>query len=284
MRTLKLYLHGMSMGTPPSRNDHIRTPRGECGGWTSGATRRNVAFLRSVEPGPLLSDQTIALAVTLTVRDCPPTADDWSKLRKVYLDRLRRSGLVRGHWVTEWQRRGAPHLHGAFWFSCDSSDLDARHEMHRQILQHWLDLTKIYGATRVGQHITPIYEALGWFQYVAKHAARGVKHYQRSMENVPAGWRKTGRVWGKVGDFALREAMNLEISSDVYYRFRRVVRRWRIADARAARDSYRLTSARAMLKCSDRAISEVRGVSEWIDMETSLTMLDAVRAGGSVSQ
>jgi len=39
----------------------------------------------------------------------------WTRLVKTLLQRLRRAGLLRWHWVVEWQRRGVPHLHLAVY-------------------------------------------------------------------------------------------------------------------------------------------------------------------------
>ena len=51
------------------KNDHMRAKRGEVGGWSEGAARRNVRFLYGIEERELHGD---GFAVTLTVRDCPP--------------------------------------------------------------------------------------------------------------------------------------------------------------------------------------------------------------------
>jgi len=192
MRTLKLYLHGATMGTPPSQNSHSRSKRGEVGGWSSSATRRNIAFLRSVEPDSLdyspNQDLLVGFAITLTLRDCPPTSEIWHTLRRKFIKRIERMGLVRSHWVTEWQRRGVPHLHGAFWLPVSSNqDIPLT---TATIISHWLAVAAPYGVSYRAQHSSLIHDAVGWFQYVAKHAARGVKHYQRSSENIPEGWKK----------------------------------------------------------------------------------------------
>ena len=123
----------------------------------------------------------------------------------------------------------------------------------------------------------PINDAIGWFQYLSKHAARGVKHYQRTAENIPEGWKsKTGRVWGKGGHWPLREAIRVNLQDQHgdggFFAFRRLCRSWRISDARASGDLWRLKSARAMLKCpcnpeTGVALSRVRGVAEWIPPE-----------------
>lgn len=266
------------MGTPPRTNDHLRTRRGNVGGWSTGSTRRNIAFLRSVVPDTLICTPDGELlhgyAFTLTLRDCPTTSDDWHKLRKAFLYRLRRSGMHRLHWVTEWQRRGVPHLHGCVW----STDIN----YDRAILSHWLNISLPYGAGPQGQHVNRINDAIGWFKYLAKHAARGVQHYQRSAENIPAGWRKTGRVWGHWGDWDTRDALKLHVEDSTYYRLRRLVRSWRKADARDSGDRFRIRSARKMLSCPDRLQSEIRGISEWVDIDTMLLLLDLARGTDQV--
>lgn len=273
MRTLKVYLHGATMGTPPGRNTHQRAKRGNVGGWSPGATRRNVAFLRSVEPDTLHvtehGELLYGIAFTLTVRDCPPTSDDWTRLRRAFLKRLQRAGMHRAHWVTEWQRRGVPHLHGCAWSTSPKFDID--------IIRAWLDLASPYGVSPRGQHLAAITDPLGWFKYLAKHAARGVQHYQRSAENVPAGWVKTGRVWGHWGEWDTRPPIELYVSDRTFFRLRRLARSWRIADARSSGDARRIASARRMLTSHDRALSELRGVSEWIPQDTYLALLDLAR-------
>lgn len=280
MRTLKVYLHGATMGTPPGNNSHPRTPRGEVGGWSPGATRRNIQFLRSVEPSSLLVGPVgplVGVAVTLTLRDCPSTSEAFHKLRRAFLMRLGRMGLYRCHWVIEWQRRGVPHIHGAFWFPSGCLWL------REKVLRHWLALAEPYGVSRRAQHFTPITDAVGWFQYVAKHAARGVSHYQRSADNIPAGWTKTGRMWGKTGDWITRDPLSFHLSDDVYFRLRRLARSWRQADARHT-SGFRVRTARQMLKHSDPDLSRLRGVSEWISQDVMLVLLDAARGAGHVVQ
>lgn len=282
MRTLKVYLHGATMGTPPASTKHLKAKRGEVHGWSTSATRRNVAFLRSVEPDGLTVDPDgsglIGWAGTFTLRDCPETSDDWHKLRRSFLKRLERRGLFRCHWVTEWQRRGVPHLHGAFWFP-DTVPVPQR---YRDLIDSWLAVAEPYTASERAQHVIPITDAIGWFQYVAKHAARGASHYQRSSDGIPEGWQKTGRVWGYTGDWQTRDPLKIMISDDVYYRLRRLVRSWRVADARASGNTYRIAAARSMLTSHHRPTSSVRGISEWVDQDTMLTLLDVAQGSGKV--
>lgn len=270
MPVLKSYRHGLTGGIPPMKNDHQRAKRGAVEGWSEGATRRNTAFLRSIREDRLTG---AGLAFTLTLRDCPPSADAWHAIRTAWEKRMRRAGMIRLHWVTEWQRRGVPHLHGAIWWP------DAYHV--RRIVDAWVAVAEPYGAGIKGQQVRVIDGPVGWFQYLSKHASRGVKHYQRSAENLPAGWQKrTGRVWGKSGDWPLMEPVVYRLDHAGFWAFRRLVRGWRVADARASGDAYRLATARSMLTCHDQATSAVRGVSEWVPGDVQDLMVLSVAARG----
>jgi hypothetical protein len=302
MRTLTVYRHGLTIGTAPTRNDHTRSLRDEVKGWSSASTRRNLAFLRTIDERKLDKDGFRSLALTLTLRDCPETASDWHAIRNAFTRRLNRLGLLRGHWVTEWQRRGVPHLHGCVWLPETISK--------SAIIQHWLELThEKYGSSPKAQYILPITDTVGWFKYLSKHAARGVSHYQRSSANIPEGWQsKTGRVWGHVGDWPTAEPIKITLESEGFYRFRRLCRAWRKADARAritpllnklkhtspvsvlldpaqqfrmCGASFAIRSARTALKCPDRSLSSVRGASEWISGETSHQFLTFLLCTGS---
>lgn len=273
MRTLSVYRHGVTMGTAPRLNPTTPEKRGECKGWSASATRRNVAFLRSIPADTLFGQGE---AFTLTLRDCPEDFKTWAAMRDLLLKRLFHAGAIRVHWVTEWQRRGVPHLHGCIWWP-EGSD-------HRgAVLYHWHKLAEQYGVSPKAQTCKPISDAVGWFQYCAKHAARGVKHYQRDSSNIPEGWQKTGRMWGYRGEWTIDDPTRLIVCDQTFYRLRRLVRCWRIADARASGDAFRISTARGMLRCHKPTLSNVRGVSEWIPEHLYLAMLlSAAGTTGSV--
>lgn len=263
MPVLRVYHHGTmaSVGNMPNPNP---PKRGKVVGWSTAAARRNTKFLYSVRASGITGD---GFAITLTLRDCPTTHEQWHKLRRAYIERLRRMGLIRLHWVTEWQRRGVPHLHLAAWFPESETPQDAAALMSN-LIRHWLEA----GAAELGalsrcQHVAHIDGPVGWFQYVSKHAARGAKHYQRDTAAIPRGWEKTGRLWGHSGDWPTDEAMEFDLSHTAFYAYRRIVQRWRMADARASGDRRRIKAARRMLQASNRVIGQVRGVSEWVTMD-----------------
>ena len=271
MPVLTVYRHGVSAGVPPMKNNHKRALRGEVGGWSEGASRRNVRFLYGIEEHRL---DDAGYAVTLTLRDCPPTAAKWHAMRRAWIMRMQRAGMSRLHWVTEWQRRGVPHLHGAIFFDVRRSRL----EIQTLIINAWLDVAAEFGTGVRAQFVHPITGVVGWFQYLSKHAARGVAHYQRNSANIPPGWKtKTGRMWGHVGDWPQRPSIRFSLQDQRgdggFFAYRRLARGWRVADARSSGDRYRLRSARAMLRCDDLALSRVRGISEWIPEAVSMGML-----------
>ena len=142
--------------------------------------------------------------------------------------------------------------------------------------------------------MTPILDAAGWLEYLSKHAARGVRHYQR--QGRPAGWDKTGRLWRKGGQGPVVEPLRLDLTTDQAWRFRRLLKRYAIAQARAAAMVYQrrgrpgkaaatwdsVSYLRRMLKSSDR-VSSCRGVSEWASQQVVIDLARAVGWEGALA-
>jgi hypothetical protein len=210
-------------------------------------------------------------AVTLTMRDTPATVQEWRSVLGRLFDGLRDRGMIRWHWVVEWQRRGTPHLHLAVY-----GPSGAERGPGWEVVMLWLRLTEEFGSGGCAQFVTPITGPVGWLQYLSKHASRGVAHYQR--QGKPAGWEKTGRLWGYGGDWPVSLPLEGTLTTGEYHRVRRMVRRYAIAQARSSAlryerfgDQRKAAAAwksvgwlRGMLACNDRALSTVRGVSEWV--------------------
>lgn len=244
---------------------HKRAPRGDIRGWTAATARRQRNWLWTVDPESLDGH---GYAVTLTVRDTPETAADFDRLRRAYLKRLARMGAVRTHWVIEWQARGTPHIHAAVY---------AREELTREqrnmLVGHWLAVSGDYASELSGQDMKRIDGPLGWLKYLAKHASRGAAHYQRSGH--PDGWDKTGRLWGHTGDWPTVEPIELaDLSNPEFWRVRRLMRAWSIADARKAGDWSRVRYLRRAPSAGDRSRSSYQGVSEWIPEDVMLRLVD----------
>lgn len=290
MPTGKLYRNGLTMGAGGNPQP-VGGKRGRVEGWTRAAVRRHTRWLYSVETNALTG---YGWSPTLTLRECPASPEEWTRLRDSYMKALRRSGLLlRAHWVVEWQRRKVPHLHLAVYLSGDISEADAR----ALLVDTWVRLAARYGAGIKGQHLGRIDGPLGWLEYLSKHAARGVAHYQRAGK--PEGWETTGRLWGYVGEWPTVEPVEVTLTRDEFYRFRRLVRSWRLADARAALATApagaaganarraakrRIVSARRMLSHPDRDLCRVRGVSEWIPEGLGLALLLVAAGDGEAAR
>lgn len=270
MPMVRAYQGGLTVGTGGNHTTE-RAKRGEVQGWTAASARRHNCWCYSVEPQRLTG---YGWAVTLTLRDCPATSDEWTLLLQNFFQGLRDTGLlVRAHWVVEWQTRGAPHLHMAVYLTEDLGERAAS----RLIEGNWLARTQRWGALELGQDCQRIRDTLDWQKYLAKHAARGVAHYQR--QGKPSGWERTGRLWGHIGDWPTVEPIEARVDAGTFYRLRRLSRSWRVADARArarrGKTSWRaLTAARGMLRCPERKISRMRGVSDWIPEDVALRLLE----------
>jgi len=250
--------------------------RGTVKGWTAATARRNRDFLMSIDASNLTGK---AVSASLTFgRDVKITPDFLTKIRDMFIMRLRRMDLIRAHWVVEFQRDGTPHLHlMAFFPDQHSSEVAANN-----VAAHWLALVASTGAEWRGQHVVPSHKLLGWIQYLAKHGARSAQHYQRGK--LPEGWEQPGRMWGKVGDWPVG-AFAIDTDRALFWAIRRFVRSWRVADARKALKACpvnsgaragaikRLQSARAMLACNDKSRSEMRGFAEWVPEAEAVRMV-----------
>jgi hypothetical protein len=239
--------------------------RGNVVGWSPAAVRRHTKWLYSIDVDQLDGD---GYAVTLTLRNTPDSAAEFHAARRAWIMRATRLGAHRIHWVIEWQRRGTPHIHAAVYFPPGQ----APENVALQLLAGWVMLVPDeWGAQLSGQYYDRITGASGWLKYLSKHASRGVRHYQRNGK--PDGWEKTGRLWGHGGEWPAELPMRHDMSREAYWRYRRLVRSWRIADARASGDASRIKYARRMLSCPDPRLSAVRGVSDWIPEGVSMGFL-----------
>lgn len=283
MPAITFYRHGLTASIPNMAGNPNPPKRGKVTGWSAGAARRNTNFLRSVDETTL---DGYGLAVTLTIRDCPPTAKAWSNLIRAWIERQKRSGMVRLHWVTEFQRRGVPHLHVAVWYPFQiegESEIESVSRIflrQTQTVDDWIAIAKDYGAGPKGQKWRKIEGAVGWFQYMAKHCSRSKFHYQRQREALPEGWQTTGRVWGHRGDWTTIDPATADVDQRTFWKLRRLVKRARIAEARQYLpiNAKQVGKLRRVLKCSHRPTSEVRPVSEWMSEDKQQALLAAATA------
>ena len=258
---IKIYSNGLTMGIPPKFPSLKKHKRGKTTGWSKSSTRSNTAFLYSVDSNKL---DGYGVAFTLTLRDLPETPAIFSAIRSDFLQVMARMGVMRYHWVMEWQRRGTPHLHGCLYFPYEPSQ-----NILKGIKSTWCNCVGDYFALQKAQDIQIIKSAVGWLKYLAKHGSRSEYHYQRTSK--PTQWESSGRVWGKGGEWPTRVTEHQE--GDYFHRLRRVIRNWRIADARATESPKRIRQARRVLLSGDRSSSTVRGMSEWVPEHVAFRMI-----------
>lgn len=276
MPIIQVYRSGSTSGNPPGTSNHQRAKRSEVVGWSAKAARNQRAWFYSINIEGLTGQ---GLAFTFTVRDCPESAASFHAARRALVRRFQRMGALRIHWLVEWQRRQVPHLHGCVYFPAEASHSAV---LGPSLVDAWCEVAKAWGPLRHCQNVAPILTARGWLKYLAKHGARGAAHYQRANRNIPSGWRKTGRMWGYLGEWPIEQAMRFEMSLEAMHRFRRIVRSWAVSEARAATSSQgrQISYARRMLKCWDRALSTVRGTSEWMPIDTTTTCVVFLGSSG----
>lgn len=281
MATLKLYRNGYSLYKPSGMTNPNPVKRADTIGWSTRTSSRLKNWLLSVDANQLSG---FGLSFTLTVRDCPPTPDDWSASRNAFIKRLFRDGCIRMQWLTEWQERGVPHMHGIAYFTAEY--------WPDRLINHWLQVvSKKYGASKKGQDCKGAYDEVTWLKYLAKHSVRSVNNYQRSPENIPRQWDKTGRMWGYRGDWSmLDEPMEFQLDDKAYYAFRRIANKHHIADIRHRLNEYRSQATQIVskrrslelqysgavkyLQCNHEPTSRVKAAKQWmpLDEQTRLTI------------
>lgn len=266
-------------------------------GWTVNVARRNEQRLQQVD---FEAVDGVPAFVTLTM-PAQQMADVSAAMFHAWLKRwiqyMKRHGLLHYYWILEFQATGNPHLHLLVWLDHDWDALE-----QYKALRSWVNMLnksdvgarlqgQIWENIDVGGELVVDGERVPAhpervLMYLAKHAARGVAHYQRQLSNMPEDWQyRSGRVWGHDRGLPLREQENVECDYPTFWTFRRLVRRWRLAEARSIKDADRrrraISQARGSLRCSRRDVSPYRGVSAWVPSDVASALLDAaVSMGG----
>lgn len=264
MLTFRAYPNGVTMGSGnPAPTGGIR---GQITGWTPAAVKRHKKWLYSVRPADLSG---VGWAVTLTVREIPPSSKEWSSsVERLTLALRRDPSISRWHWVVEWQQRGAPHLHLAVYGDATTPS---------RVVSAWLRVAAEFEPEPWGQKFEPISGAVGWLKYLSKHASRGVHHYQRWGR--PPGWTTTGRLWGKSTTWPCSLPVHGQMDGETFYRTRRWLRGYLVSEARAKGDWRRVGYLRRMHK---RPLGDLRGVSEWVPDAVVLRMLESAGWDGTL--
>lgn len=272
MPVLRSYPNGAAYSRP-----HAGTPptviRGKTTGWNKQTGSRFNRFLMSIDVEKIYQDGGQLYGFTLTIAQTPATPEDWSSLRDRWLKRLSRrlphSSVI---WLTEFQRRGTPHLHGVI--AALPGDAAAVDDL---VGRDWPELANVGAekATRaVAQYVTPLHKASGWLQYMTKHLQRGSAHYQRAT--LPEGWEKSGRIWGSSKGWPTSETV-YRLSNVGWFELRRLMHSYAWAQTASLHLPDRVRARKYLAKrkrAGGRESSAFIGGSEWVPPEVQQRMID----------
>lgn len=252
MPRLTLCPTGVVASQTQGRGNTAPRKRGSVTGWTAGAARRNDLFLRSIDFKAVEALGLFGYAATMTLPTAPPTAADFKQRLKKFLRFTVASGAQFIHYVIEMQPRRnspdgpVPHIHMVAFFPISYGPVNQNSQSKLQgpvlLFLYWNEAFREFGPLVTAQHIEKIHDLRGWSRYVAKHGARSETHYQRLRGLLPAGWLKTGRVWGAIGDWP-RYKEAVELSYKAHYAFRRFATNLQLADVRQSIPKLRLRLA-----------------------------------------
>lgn len=284
MAVLKMYPNGGAMSRGRGQSvPPVGVKRGRVAGWSTQAAARHVAWLMSVDAHALVELEGRELfAFTLTVRDTPPDAASFHVARRAWEKRAKRilGSDLRICWVMEWQRRGAPHLHGVLAPRVAPTNAQL---VARLVYVSWPEVVGC-GTTATGQDVKRTTSAAGWLAYLSKHIGRPSGHAQRV--GMPPGWEASGRLWGHSQGWPTRETV-ADLDLGTWYALRRLLHGWRMASARSERDpAVRARRIGALKRARRRVTREASpwvGLREWVPPHVLDRLLAAAAAdGGSV--
>lgn len=246
--------HGVSGGRPG-----VGGSPGEksfSNGWTKAASSNNAKWLQSVRP-PL----GFGIALTLTLSSLP-SADEWRSLVRDFNKFLSSNDLCYAyHFVVEWTRRGLPHIHYMVYLDIEESAFPTWSVWLRR---KWCNISAC--AEMHAQCAKAVESLHGWLEYVAKHAARGIHHYQRATPPLWCGV-PTGRMWGYGGIWPERQEAKLSLSESDFVCFSRLLRKY-------MKKKGRRNQKRNLFFTPKKIYPS--GVSEWVPSSVTTRLLEFV--------
>lgn len=296
MPTISVRAHGVSATrnqtlVDPSTGEIMKLTafqppeRTETRGWTRNVARRNEQRLQQIDFEHV---DGVPGFVTLTMpaqQMADVSAAMFHGWLKSWLRYMKRHGMRHYYWILEFQGSGNPHLHVLVWLDHTPEPLETY-----KALRSWVGILdksgvcarlqgQVWESIDVDGETVPAHPERV-LMYLAKHAARGVAHYQRQLSNMPEDWQyRSGRVWGHDRGLPLREQQDYECAYPTFWAYRRLVRRWRVSEAQAVKSPARrraaVVQARRMLRCPRPDVSPYRGVSAWVPEAVALQLLAA---------
>lgn len=273
---MRITTSGSNITSHNSRNSAPPPTRLKNKGWTKHAAIRNRNFLYQVIPQEL---DGVGYAITLTVKTCD-TPEQWSIWRANFIKSLRRMGCFRYHFVTEWQRRGVPHLHCAVWLQ---TGRPAEMRDRSAFIENWLRIASKGNPSQFAQDVKPMKDCGHWLKYLAKHGVRGVSNYQRHASNIPKAWKgETGRVWLKGGDWPVMPFYKVEgLTQCQKHQMRRLFCRYLASNPEhlAIKFKHRIGTRKhwqRFLKCNDLKVARFKSPTSFIPLNVTVKLILSV--------
>lgn len=227
----------------------------------------------SIDIDALLRDGMALWGFTLTIAETPSSPEAWAGIREKWFKRVdRRLPGCRWVWITEFQRRGTPHLHGVLVAPANVGDT-----VRQLCYGDWPEVASAAGERKTlarAQYVTEIYSASGWLQYLTKHLQRGPNHYQRNR--LPDGWDKSGRIYGYNRGWITSES-KLMLSNVGWYQLRRLINAWAWAETAKLSLPDKIRARRYLRRrrrAGGRESSAFIGGSEWMPPAVQQQLLD----------
>ena len=220
------------------------------------------------------------------------------RLIDVMIKYLRRHGMLHFHWIIEFTARRMPHIHMSVWMADRYEEWDRHLRQYivwdnnesavvSNVVVKWLELTEAEGlhTSSNSQDVQLIDGNEAWLVYIAKHGIRGVKHYQRALDNMPDEWRDgAGAMWGHDRKMPVADDSVLPMDMRAFHQFRREARKWCCAHACMIKDPHRrakaIGQARRSNRCCRPELSVVRPVSVWIPKDVTISIVKGLRSRG----
>lgn len=297
-------------GAVNNKGTKTGSPRTESKGWSRASVRNLRGFLQSIER-LALPFHAVMFTGTFPESNYPDVAGFNSVLHRFHMelnkgDIAKWAWMDKGeYWCqpntkglamsgvcwtgcVEFTKKRTPHVHYLIFFNLfdrDTGELWSPDwvedgERYKQepnpyiyaVRNLWLYLTMDYGTHYKAQHAKTVRDiSTELLNYELKHAARGVKHYQKDMRNSPVKWLDNPsfpRVWRKSRWFPVVPSEVLGfVDSDAWYVLRRRVVKWLVNRAVSRERWQEVSYWRRYLKGYSEDRSRQKGISQLTDLD-----------------
>lgn len=233
------FTHGNSAHMMTEAQKHNKTRNK---GWTIATSRNLTNYLMRLDftsvPG---TPYAITLTIPARYMNYVSSTQFHTMLAAWIRHARRRYGLIHYYWIIEFTAQGTPHIHMTIWCINTTTVYNRHTQSHETIhlpplitqtamLTNWITICAKHDipATLTAQNFRPIDNTPEtWLAYTAKHATRGITHYQRRLDHMPQDWQThPGAMWGHDRKLSHYQTDWIEIpmNADAFWILRRKIR------------------------------------------------------------